>query len=142
MTTTEREPEVGSVGQVETTVEATMTAAVFARSQGESFPPVLATPFMIGEMERACATLITPLLEPGSLSVGVRVDVTHFAPTAVGGKVVSYGRYTGREGALYWFDVWSEDDKGQIGKGRHARAIANAEAIVERADARMGKEQK
>ncbi|MBP0440703.1 thioesterase family protein [Tianweitania sediminis] len=133
------ELEVGSIGEVAITVDPTMTAAVFAQGEDESFPDVLATPFMIGAMERACASLMAPLCALGTLSVGAKVEVAHFAPTPVGAMVRAFGKFAGREGALFWFDVWAEDEGGKIGKGRHARAFAEADAIVAKAEERMKK---
>lgn len=121
------EPEVDpeAVGEVTLTVTAAETAARFGLEPGEVYPEVFATAHMIREMERAAAKLLRPLLGAGQLSVGVRVDVSHLTPTPLGGVVTTRARLTGREGRLYWFDVWAEDAGGPIGKGRHARAIVD-----------------
>jgi predicted thioesterase len=66
----------------------------------------------------------------------VRVEVSHIAPTPVSGLVVTRARFTGKEGRLYWFDVWSEDGGGTIGKGRHARAIVEEARLLAAAEAR------
>jgi predicted thioesterase len=126
------------VETVQLVVDMSMTAATFAREPNESYPQVLATPVMIAEMERACAALLRPMLQSGELSVGAKLDVSHVAPTPVGGQVRTSARFTGREGALYWFNVWSEDAGGKIGQGRHARAILSQSAIESRAAARAG----
>lgn len=126
------------VETVQLTVEPSMTADAFARDPDEHYPQVLATPVMIAEMERACAALLRPLLRSGELSVGAKLDVSHVAPTPVGGRVTTSARFTGREGVLYWFNVWSEDSGGKIGQGRHARAILPQAAIESRAAARSG----
>ncbi len=119
-------------------VDPSMTADAFARDPDEHYPQVLATPVMIAEMERACAALLRPLLQSGDLSVGAKLEVSHIAPTPVGCQVRTSARFTGREGALYWFDVWSEDAGGKIGQGRHARAILPQSAIQSRVAARAG----
>ncbi|KAA0575190.1 thioesterase [Azospirillum sp. B21] len=126
------------VETVRLVVDASMTADAFARDPDEHYPQVLATPVMIAEMERACAALLRPVLQSGELSVGARLDVSHTAPTPVGGQVRTSARFTGREGALYWFNVWSEDAGGKIGQGRHARAILPQSAIESRAAERAG----
>jgi len=123
---------------VELIVAAEMTAAAYARRPGERYPNVLATPVMIGEMERAAAALLQPLLGEGQLSVGAKTDISHFAPTPIGALVRTHARFVGREGVLYWFEVWSEDPGGTIGKGRHARAIVAATSIEEKAATRRG----
>ena len=134
------EPAKGAMAEVSMIVGADSTAAQFARDAGERYPEVLATPVMIGEMERAAAAILHDILTPGQLSVGVRIEVNHLAPTPVGGRVVSRATYTGRDGALYWFDITSEDEGGEIGAGRHARAVVGADVIVARADKRKTKD--
>ncbi len=42
---------------------------------------VLATPWMIGWMERTCRNAVLPLLETGYDTVGTHVDVYHLAAT-------------------------------------------------------------
>ena len=128
--------DTGSVGEVTLTVTPSDTAARFGLEAGETYPEVLATACMIREMERAAARLMRPLLGPGRLSVGVRVEVGHLAPTPVGGMVTTRARFTAREGKLYWFDVWAEDAGGTIGRGRHARAVIDEARLLAAADAR------
>lgn len=128
--------QIGSCAAVETKVDDTMTAAAFARQPGERYPAVLATPVMLGEMERAAASLLQPLLDVGQLSVGAKADISHFAPTPVGAVLKSHARFVNQDGPLYWFEVWSEDEGGLVGKGRHGRAIIDAAAIEDKAASR------
>ncbi|MDX6645746.1 MAG: fluoroacetyl-CoA thioesterase, partial [Miltoncostaeaceae bacterium] len=44
-------------------------------------PAVFATGYMVGMVEWACIRTIAPHLEPGELSVGVHVDLSHSAAT-------------------------------------------------------------
>ena len=105
---------------------------------GERYPEVLATRTMIGEMERAAAKLLRPLLAPDQLSVGVRVEVEHTAPTPVGAPVVSRARYLGRRGSLLLFEVEARDPAGRIGDGRHARAVVDERRLLAAAGRRRG----
>jgi fluoroacetyl-CoA thioesterase len=125
-----------AVGEVMLTVTPAETAARSGIELGESYPEVFATALMVREMERAAAKLMRPLLGPGQLSVGVKVDVHHVAPTPVGGLVVTRARFAGREGKLYWFEVWAEDGGGTIGKGRHARAVIDEARLLAAAELR------
>lgn len=122
-----------NVASVETIVAESMTAEAFARGATERYPAVLATPILIGDLERACARLLEPLLEPGELSVGARIEVSHTAPTPVGARVVSHARFQEYAAPLFWFEVWSEDPGGKVGKGRIARAIVKEADILARA---------
>lgn len=128
----------GDVAEVSLTVRREDTAAPLAAEPGERYPEVLATRAMIGEMERAAAKLLRPLLAPDQLSVGVRVQVEHTAPTPVGAAVVSRARYLGRRGRLFWFEVEARDPAGRIGGGRHARAVVDERRLLAAAGRRRG----
>jgi predicted thioesterase len=93
---------------------------------------------MVGEMERAAAKLLRPHLQPGQLSVGMRVEVEHTAPTPVGARVVTRARFLGREAKLFLFDVEARDPGGPIGRGRHWRAIVDEARLLAGADKRRG----
>ena len=128
--------ETNSTHYVDAPVTLSMTASSFATRPGESYPAVLGTPFLVSELERVCAALLAPLLTEGKVSVGVSVDIEHLAPTPVGLTLRSHARFVGQEGKLYWFEVWSEDPAGSVGRGKHARAIVDLSAIEKRAASR------
>ena len=133
-----RAPQIGAEAEVELTVSPDDTAARLGIDPGEVYPEVLATRTMIGEMERAAAKLLRPHLQPGRLSVGVRVDIEHAAPTPVGARVVTRARYLGLEGKLHLFAVESFDPGGRIGHGRHARGVVDQARLLTGADRRRG----
>lgn len=115
---------------VSLTVRQADLASTAGEPTGDSFPPVFATARMVSIMETAAARCLMPLLEQGELSVGVGVDVKHTAATPLGGRVTAHARWLGVEGKLQRFEVWAEDDAGEVGRGQHTRAIVNAERIV------------
>jgi fluoroacetyl-CoA thioesterase len=123
----------GQTAVIEAIVKPEMTASAAADRAGERFPDVLGTPALVCEMERAAASLMQGLLGSAQVSVGVQVDIKHLAPTPVGAALRSYARYTGRDGKLFCFDVWSEDPAGLVGKGRHSRAIVELSLIESKA---------
>lgn len=125
----------GDTETISNSVDEERTAAAFAAEKGERFPAVLATPFLIADMERACARLLRPLLQDGQLSVGAHIDVRHMAPTGVGGAYRATATFIEEKPPLYWFEVLAEDSAGVIGRGRIARAIVSEAAILERAKA-------
>ena len=126
----------GQTSVIETIVRPDMTAGSTADREGERYPSVLGTPFLICEMERVAAALLQPFLTSTEVSVGVAVEIKHFAPTSVGELLSSHARFTGREGKLFWFDVWSEDAVGIVGKGRHSRAVVDLSEIESKAAGR------
>lgn len=131
-----KEPEIGAEAEVVLEVTPADTAARLGFEPGESYPEVLATRTMIGEMERAAAKLLRPLLAPGQLSVGVRVEIEHTAPTPVGARVVTRARYLGRDGKLFLFEVEASDPGGFIGRGRHWRGVVDETRLLAGAERR------
>jgi len=91
---------------------------------------VLSTTHTIAMLELAAGRVLTPLLQPGQLSVGVEVNVTHSAPTLPRAKVIAVARYTGRAGKLYVFEVVAYDAAGEIMRGEHSRAIIDVERLL------------
>lgn len=128
-------PDTVTVASIRSVVTPALTARALADDDAERLPQMFATPFMIAFMERACAELLAPLLEPGQLSVGARIEVAHLAPTAVGAVVTCSARFVEAQGPLYWFEVWAEDERRRIGKGRMARAIVVEAELAARAGA-------
>ena len=130
------QPEIGHSHCLKSRVDPTRTAKALADS-GEALPDVFATPFMIADMERACAAMLAPLLASNEVSVGARIEVSHSAPTPIGSPVSATATFTGKDGSLYWFDVVAEDARGRIGKGRIARAIVDRETLMSTAQERI-----
>jgi|688.fasta_scaffold1128270_1 fluoroacetyl-CoA thioesterase len=128
-------PDIATIASIRSVVTPGLTARALADGEAELLPSMFATPFMIAFMERACAQLLAPLLKPGELSVGARIEVAHLAPTAIGSAVVCSARFVETQGPLYWFDVWADDDRRRIGKGRIARAIVAETELTARAGA-------
>ena len=125
-----REPILGTTATAELVVGPQDLANSLPMDHGDQFPAVLATARMIALMEIAGSRLLQPFLEPGELSVGVTVDVSHTAPTPPGALVTATARYLGREGKLFLFEVAAHDPGGEIGKGLHKRAIVTSDRLV------------
>jgi predicted thioesterase len=105
-------------------------ASAIAIDLPDAFPGVFATARMIALMEVAAARVLQPLLADGEFSVGVTVDVAHSAATPPGATVRARARFVRQEGKVYVFDVWAEDEGGEIGRGVHKRAIVAAERLL------------
>jgi fluoroacetyl-CoA thioesterase len=108
-------------------------ASAIGVGMSDVFPGVLATARMIALMEVAASRVMRPLLAEGELSVGVTVDVSHSAATPPGATVRAKARFLRQEGKMYVFEVWAEDDGGEIGRGVHKRAIVSSERLEIRA---------
>ena len=132
------EPAPGATARAELRVEAGDLADALNAEARDTFPPVFATSRMIALMEIASSRVLLPFLDPGELSVGVTVDVSHTAATPPGAIVTATARYVGREGKLFVFEVSASDPGGEIGRGMHKRAIVSSERLVSGAQRRMG----
>ncbi|HEY6660042.1 MAG TPA: hypothetical protein VI031_02830, partial [Pyrinomonadaceae bacterium] len=131
-----KEPEIDATATAELFVSQSDLASALTLEPGDSYPDVFSTSRMVALMEVASSRILRPYLQPGELSVGVTVDVTHTAATPRGVKVVATARYLGREGKLFLFEVTAEDRGGEIGKGTHKRAIISTDRLLAGADKR------
>jgi fluoroacetyl-CoA thioesterase len=131
------ELEPGASGEAQLRVDSSDLADALSADARDTFPPVFATSRMVALMEVAASRVLLPLLEPGELSVGVTVDVSHTAATPPGATVTATARYVGREGKLFVFEVAASDSGGEIGRGTHKRAIVSGERLVAGATRRM-----
>lgn len=130
------ELEPGASTTVAHVVRDSDLASAFALEPGDRFPRVFATSRLVSVLEVAAARTMRPLLGSGELSVGIGMTVMHTAPTPLGGTIRATARFVAREGKRYVFDVVAEDDGGEIGRGRHERAVVNAERLEAGAAAR------
>ncbi len=133
--------EKGQKGEFVYTVKQQDLASEVAVSSEDSFPEVLATSRMIGLMEVSAARILKPLLKPEELSVGVGIDVKHFAPTPVGEDVRVVATFLELDGKLYLFEVEVFDRAGKVASGKHTRAIVDKGRLMDGAVARMAKAQ-
>lgn len=131
--------ENGTKGEVVYTVLQQDLASEVAVGTEDAFPEVLATSRMIGLMEVSAARLMKPLLKPGELSVGVGVDIKHFAPTPVGEEVRVVATFLEPDGKLYLFEVEVFDRAGKVASGKHTRAIVEKSRLMDGAQSRMAK---
>jgi predicted thioesterase len=99
---------------------------------GAEGPRVLATPNMIGLMERACRDVVLPQLEPGYDTVGTHVDVFHLAAAPIGVTVKITAEIIAMEERRVEFRVEAWDEKEKIGEGTHQRAIVNVAKFAAR----------
>ena len=93
--------------------------AEFRRGQ-----PVFATGFMVGLMEAPCMAAVYPHLEPGEVTVGTHIKMTHMAPSPPGTSLVAEARPLAIDGRSVRFDVVVADDAGEVAAaGEHALRV-------------------
>jgi predicted thioesterase len=96
---------------------------------------VLATPVMINLIEAAALEAVERSLPAGYQSLGIRLDIRHFAATPVGMRVSATAELVTIDGRTLGFRVEAADEKETIGDGSHERVVVN----VARFDARVQK---
>jgi predicted thioesterase len=129
--------EIGAIAEVSYVVTARDMASALAISEEDQFPEVFSTSRMIALMETAAARVIKPLVQSGQLSVGVMVNIKHFAATPNHTHVSARATYIGMEGTLYKFRVEAFDPGGKIGEGEHTRAIIDTGRLIQGARSRL-----
>ena len=99
---------------------------------GSGRVPVLATPVMINVIEAAALAAVEHLLPAGHQSLGIRLDVRHFAATPVGMRIRATAELTGIDGRRLLFRVEAHDEKEPIGDGSHERVVVNVARFDQR----------
>jgi fluoroacetyl-CoA thioesterase len=117
------------------TAELVVATEHTAPSIGSGLVPVLATPVMINLIEAAALKAVEHLLPAGHQSLGIRLDIRHFAATPIGMLVRATAELVAVDGRTLSFRVEAHDEREAIGDGTHQRVVVN----VARFDARVQK---
>lgn len=103
-----------------------------AIAMGSGDLSVLATPAMVALMENAAMKEASLSCQLGQTTVGVKINVEHTRATPIGAEVLAFARLVDQDGRRLTFEVWAEDDKGEIGRGEHQRFIVDREKFMSR----------
>lgn len=95
--------------------------------------PVLGTPKVVALCEEAAVMAIEGLLPAGQTTVGMRVQLEHLQPTAVGIDVVAEAVLEKIEGRRLTFHVNVNDPRGLVATGRVVRVVVDTERFLEKA---------
>lgn len=114
-------------------VEIIVTEELTAAKMRSGSLPVLATPYMVALMEQAASELCDQFVDEGISTVGTALNISHLAPTCVGGKVKAVATLTAFDGRKASFEVEAYDDSGLIGKGTHERFTIKIESFMKKA---------
>jgi predicted thioesterase len=121
----------GLVGSAEMVVTPEHTAP----RVGSGRIAVLATPVMINLIEAGALSAMEHLLPAGYQSLGIHLDVRHFAATPVGMRVTATVEVTVVESRTITFRVEARDERERISDGTRQRVVVN----VARFDDRVGR---
>jgi predicted thioesterase len=100
---------------------------------GSGVVKVLATPVLVNLLEAAALDAAEKHIAAGHQTVGIRLDIRHFAATPVGLRVRAKAEVIDVDRRMVVFHVWAEDDVELIADGTHERVIIT----LEKFDARM-----
>ena len=114
-------------------VELEVTDADTAVALGSGSVPVLATPRIVALCEEASCLAIAGQLGPGETTVGLRVEIAHLAPIAVGSKVKAEATLDKVEGRRLVFTVCVNDASGLVAAGKVTRATVDVKGFLEKA---------
>ena len=121
--------ESGVHGQAELVV-ADADTAIAARS-GDV--PVLATPRLLALCEEAACAAVADRLGPNETTVGLRIELTHIAPTRVGSRVQVDATLDRTEGRRLVFTVSVSDACGLVAAGKLTRAVVDRASFLDKA---------
>jgi len=118
----------GVQGQVELVVGEGDTAA----AMGSGDVPVLATPRVLALCEEAACVAIADRLKEGETTVGLRIELTHIAPTKVGSRVRAEATLERMEGRRMVFTVTVSDACGLVAAGKLTRAVVDRASFLDK----------
>lgn len=97
---------------------------------------LLATPACVEMTINAAVETIDRYLPEGFISVGCSVEFSHTAPTSLGMTINIKTTIVAIEGHHIILEITAWDEMGEIGHGRHERAVVNREATLKKAKER------
>ena len=116
------------------TVTVTVSDADTASSLGSGEVDVLGTPRVVALVEQAAVEAVRNRLDPGETSVGMRVQLDHLAPTAVGAEVTAEATLEKVQGRRLVFTVAANDARGLVAVGRVTRVVVETERFLQKAN--------
>ncbi len=115
--------EVGLRGEAAMVVSDADTARAWRSGTVE----VLGTPRLIALCEEATCAAVSGRLPEGHTTVGMRVQIDHLQPTAVGVEVVAEATLEKIEGRRLLFTVSASDARGLVAAGKVTRVLVDVE---------------
>ena len=95
---------------------------------------VLGTPRVVALCEEATVKALAGRLQPTETSVGIRIQLDHLAPTAVGQRIVAEAKLERIEGRRLKFAVSVIDDRGLVAAGRVTRVVVDRDRFLDKAN--------
>jgi len=122
--------EVGLRGEASMVVGPSDTA----RAMRSGTVDVLATPRVIALCEEATCAALEGRAPEGHTSVGMRVQVDHLQPTAIGVSVTAEATLEKIDGRRLTFTVSASDPRGLVAAGKVTRVLVELDRFTSRAE--------
>jgi predicted thioesterase len=120
--------EPGARAEVKLTVGDDDTAVAF----GSGDVPVLATPRVVALCEEASVAAVDGHLPAGQTTVGMRIQLDHLQPNAVGSTVAAEAILDKVEGRRLHFTVAVRDHRGLVACGKVTRVMVDGERFLDK----------
>jgi len=104
-----------------------------AEALGSGTVAVLGTPRLIALCEAASVMALADQLPAGITSVGMRVQLEHLQPSAIGAHVTAEAVLDKVEGKRLFFTVSASDERGLIACGKVTRVQVDVERFLDKA---------
>jgi fluoroacetyl-CoA thioesterase len=114
-------------------VELTVTDADTAQAVGSGDVPVLATPRVLALAEAATVAATATRIAPGSTTVGIRAELDHKAPTAIGRTVTAEARLAKVDGRRLLFEVVVTEADTVVAEARVERMVVERQRFLSKA---------
>ena len=109
-----------------------VTDADTAVAMGSGSVKVLATPRVVALCEQATCAAVAGHLDAGCTTVGMRVQLAHLQPTAVGARVDAEAVLEKIEGRRLTFMVSATDTKGLVAAGKVTRVLVEVDRFMDK----------
>jgi fluoroacetyl-CoA thioesterase len=114
-------------------VELTVTDRDTAQALGSGDVPVLATPRVLALAEAATVAATATRISPGTTTVGIRVELDHKAPSAVGHTVAAAARLAKVDGRRLLFEVVVTEAGTVVAEARVERMVVERQRFLAKA---------
>src|SRR5260370_25249249 len=91
-----------------------------------AMPRVLATAWLVALMEHACILALEPHLDAGEASVGIGIDLKHFAPTPEAIRIAIEVECIEVQKRSSVWSIVARDELDEIGRAKHERMVVES----------------
>jgi predicted thioesterase len=88
---------------------------------------------VVALVEEVSGAAVGDALEEGTTTVGMKVQLDHLAPTALGRTVVAESTVAEIKGRRISFQVSVTDDRGLVAVGRVTRVVVDVDRFLDKA---------